>query len=51
MRNGYPAPDHTDISRHRAELLAILAALDAFLAQYRAVAPPSDTRPPDVETL
>jgi len=43
------SPDHAEISRHRTELLAILAALDAFLAQCHAAAPLLDAESRDTE--
>jgi hypothetical protein len=46
VRNRPPTLDQAAINRHRAELLAILAALEAFLAQCRA----ADTKSPDTET-
>jgi hypothetical protein len=48
VRGPRPASDEQAISRKRAEIRALLAALDAFLAQCRA-APPADTQPPTVE--
>jgi hypothetical protein len=49
VRDRQPTPDPGDISRCRAELLAILAALEAFAAQYHAAAAPTNGSGPNAE--
>jgi transposase-like protein len=48
MHNRPTTPGHAQISRHRAELLEILAALEEFLAQCRGAAP-HDANTPNIE--